>query len=801
MGRLSDVVNETRRRVSEGTNFVRYPVQVVSQEVRKALQRIYEGATFPGGETKPIKTTNREPLEPENTEPENTTVAPREVGLSTHRRPASEARSLTPSLPDRSLIDSPLSPGTVLKSLRNHYTIGTCIEDDRTRLYQATTRSDEPVLIKEYFLLEHDLNPAEIEVRQKAFERLIELNLKIGNGPDFRVVKLVDAIAPTKERCCYLVTKPINHNTTLEAYLTKHGAMPAKQIREVLRQVLETLRYLHTAYRVHFPSGDSERGLPHGNLSLKSLLIRHVDGITSDRQFFIYISDLELWEHLFHPRISSRFHSKAVNNARDLGSEKQDLIALGLVGFLLAGDPLNSGLDQPWQALNDEPLRGFLQNLQEPEPRFRTAEQALHALIQLEQPQMTIAEQALLEATETHPAQNGRLALILGLLALGFFGLVSWFVGRTLLGTPQLPAPMAKASSPVTRISAVKNVPSIIYWVEPKGTWDFALQRTFISSNAGSSRQTLTMALRDRCIDRCKGLNLIPKTYPNLQFNRQDESRKFLFNQLLLGKAQVGLARLSDDIPKGLGAEAVAYDALTVIVPFVDPYRAQNTVGALGRSITLEELRQLYTAPEEQIDHLKLHGHKVKLFFPETQETIELFEALVLQSNPDQIRKFWRLKQIAEERDWKFIKEKRAKHIDINYNIYEVMLSNFESSDDKAIGIGFDRLSRTFNQCSVYPLAIQQGTQAVPILVQSNGAPIDENIDLCGAKGSYFPNVQNYPLKYKLGVVFAQENANAGQKLAEILTTTEGQYLMSQVGLVPEQPMQELLDAIEGERR
>ena len=815
MARLSDVVNEARRRVSEGTNFVRYPAQVVSQGVRRFLQQVYENAAIPGGEkAKQIETPNRESL-PGSTEEtlfhQATGVASREAVLSTNGTAVSEIVYTKPSPQGLALSDSLLPPGTSLKSLRNHYTIGTCIETGiRTRLYQATTRSDEPVLIKEYPLLERDLNPEEIEVRQKAFERLIELNLKIGNGPDFRVVKLVDAIAHSKERCCYLITKPINHNTTLEAYLEKHGAMPAKQIREVLRQVLETLRYLHTAYRVHFPSGDSERGLPHGNLSLNSLLIRHVEGITSDRQFFIYVSDLELWEHLFHPRTSPRFHPKVANIARNLGADKQDLAALGWVGFLLAGGTLDdTGLsqpfelqsEQPWQALNDEPLRGFLQNLWGPEPRFRTAEQALHALIQLDQPRMASAEQ-LPEASDIHLARRGLLALMLGVLALGCLGLLSWFVWRELIGTGQSPEPTVKVPFPVTRINAVENAPSIInYWVEPGGAWDFALQRTFTPAGLNPSRQTLMTALHDRCRGRCGSLKLIQKSLPDLNFSRQDEDRSFLFSKLLLGNAQVGLARLSNDIPKGLGTRAVAYDALAVIVPFIDPYRAQNTVGALGRSITLEELRQLYTDTETPEDQLKLHGHRVKLFFPETRETIQLFETLVLQ-NSDQIDKFWQLKQRAENRDRTFLKEEKTKkNKDINPNIYEIMLTDFENSNGEVIGIGFDRLSRAFNQCSVYPLAIQQGIQTVPTLVQPNGESIDENTDLCGAKGSYFPNVENYPLKYELGVVFSQENANAGQKLAEILLTTEGQYLMSQVGLIPKQPMQNLLNAVEGESR
>ena len=262
---------------------------------------------------------------------------------------------------------------------------------------KGKTRSDEPVLIKEYQLLGYE-NLNELETRQQAFERLIELNQKIGHGPDFRIVKLIDAIALAKERKCYLITKPVNHNTTLETYLTQYGLMTAQQIREVLRQVLESLRFLHTAYRVHFSTGESERGLPHGNLSLKSLLVRQIDRATSaDRQFFIYLSDLELWEHLFYPLASPRFHAAIAKSTSALGSVKQDLADLGLTSLQLAGGTLTSTSEQlPEQEqqiiwdLNDPPLLHFIQRLLGWSSPFNTAEEALHTLLQLPEPSQVL---------------------------------------------------------------------------------------------------------------------------------------------------------------------------------------------------------------------------------------------------------------------------------------------------------------------------------------------------------------------------------------------------------------------------
>ncbi|NJL20944.1 MAG: protein kinase family protein [Leptolyngbyaceae cyanobacterium SM1_3_5] len=306
--RLVDVVNEVRRKASEGTNFVRYPVQMITQALQRSAQERYENIQLPGGE----KQQNGD--RPTNT-PAELTVEAAPVAYSSPvytgvRQPFIPTESST-------TIASHLPVGTPIKSRWNSYTIEACFSTDQnTRLYTGKTRSDEPVLIKEYQLLDYE-NSGELEERQQAFERLIELNQKIGHGPDFRIVKLIDAIALPKERSCYLITKPINHNTTLETYLAQHGLMSAPQIRELLRQVLESLRFLHTAYRVHFPSGDSERGLPHGNLSLKSLLVRQIEGAANaDRQFFIYLSDLELWEHLFYPIASPRFHVSIANHLK-----------------------------------------------------------------------------------------------------------------------------------------------------------------------------------------------------------------------------------------------------------------------------------------------------------------------------------------------------------------------------------------------------------------------------------------------------------------------------------------------------
>jgi hypothetical protein len=809
-------VNQVRRRANEGTNFIRYPFQVVSQAASKVAQQWYENAELPGG--KKSQSAQPEPAQPEPAQPElasrNGSAASAQTAVQTGL-PLAVAPLVPVTYP---LPAAHLLPDTAIRSRWNSYTIGAClVEGERIRLYEGKTRSDEPVLIKEYQLDDDGFTPQELEERQKAFERLIELNQKIGNGPDFRIVKLIDAIALPKEQRCYLITKPINHNTTLAAYLSQSpsGSMAvrqvsarqvsarqvsARQVREVLRQVLESLRFLHTAYRVQFPSGDSERGLPHGNLSLHSLLVRHVDaGFSDERQFFIYLTDLELWEHLFHSPASPRFHSVPARSTRELGTVKDDLKALGEVGLHLAGGTLTpaSAADPQGQMtweLNDDPLRQFIQRLLGLSCPFDTAEEALHELRKLPEPQVAIpivtpvSVEAASAAAQT--ADRRWLIFAIVLLALaGVLGYLTWLTSRKtpqgITGTSPFP-PRAK----IYRIGDISSAPATFsYLVEPDGAWYYALARTF-TTNAAPGEVAFRENLIEAIDNRHQGID---------QITRENVSGNDVISQLRQGKADVALMRLPDpdELPADFEARPVAYDALVVFVPFSDPYLFRNTVAVteLERSITVEQLRQLYTSGTDT-PLFPERDFRVKLFFSEDQETVRLFESEVLGNDPELVAKFRQVEAIVRARDLAAARQDRQPWDVYNRMWIDANQESVAQENETAIGIGFDRLGRTFDQCSVYPLAVSQaGAAPVQVLIQSNGNPIDQNTDLCGAKGSYLPSVQGYPLSYELGVVYPQ-NSEAGAALAEILNTTEGQYLMSEVGLVPTDPVQTLLSAI-----
>lgn len=833
---VGDAFYEAQRQGGEATNFLRNPIQVIQQWGRQRLQQVGEclkNRDLPGGGQSQKSGTSSSINSVEQSTVTQTTA----TAVLVREAPESSIVTSHPVIPDVDQDGSGSLPiwdqGNPLKGSRwDRYTVGECLEQgDGFRLFAGRKSNDEPVLIKEYLLRDRGFEYEEITERQQAFERLVNLNLKIGNGPDFRVVKLIDAFLSTRNSRCYLITKPIvDHGTqlnrysaTLEAYLADRKVLPAVQIREILRQVLETLRFLHT-YRVRFSTEQTEQGIPHGNIRLTSLRLRQtgIRGVTPERQFFIYVTDLALWEHPFYPPGSPQFHEQVADTASDLVSiasdshgeinwKRRDLKDLGLVAFRLAGatfDPRSGQpelqLKHPLPELEDEPLAGFMQQLIGLKPPFKTAEEALHALLQLKPPHsIEMSAPDLAEEPPKDKTSAKNLLLPVALILLLFVGLGTIPLALLHLNQPKSDSPKAsssKATAVVQQIPGVKNVPpSIRYLVEPDGAWDFALQRTFVLPGRSENNLNLIRYIEQRYgnlrLKNCAIADVQSKSNleepsgnlsPNQCIVQLDPGGNFLSRlELLLTGSSRDLAiltQLPKTIPKTLDKKPVAYDALVVFTQFRDAYGSEAVIQKLGGyAISLDELKRLYTG-DTDTPELR-NGQTVKLFFPNRQTdgdyAVRLFENLVLNNNPALIKKFRALEDVIRNR------EQTANLSTQRKDIYARITSANE------VGIGFDRLGRMFNQCSVYPLAIGEKSQAVQVLVQANGKPIDDKTDLCSTKGSYWFDVSRYPLKYELGVVF-RKDSEAGAKLAEILTTTEGQYLMSEVGLVPQSPVQEL---------
>jgi hypothetical protein len=168
-------------------------------------------------------------------------------------------------------------------------------------------------------------------------------------------------------------------------------------------------------------------------------------------------------------------------------------------------------------------------------------------------------------------------------------------------------------------------------------------------------------------------------------------------------------------------------------------------------------------------------------------QAIQLFEQLVFKEESPQ-----EFTDLAKKLTGEVRQKIDRKLIDESYILGEI-LKDFEQ--DRTVGIGFGLLSRVFNQCAVYPLAVgEKGQEVQPLVQQLDGEvkPIEPTTDLCDDKGSYWPDVEafksgRYPLTYRLVVVYPKDEMRsaAGKKFAELLKTDEGQRLLSEAGLVP----------------
>ena len=441
---------------------------------------------------------------------------------------------------------------------------------------------------------------------------------------------------------------------------------------------------------------------------------------------------------------------------------------------------------------------------------FATADEALQAVIKLPPIETAIApppSQPREESTQPFyrdPSFWTRLFLVLLFLGSGVIllrVLVGFIVNSTVTAPP--------SESPVNSDALViPQDTSISYLVEPEGSWEFALDHMFSSfyrTNRSESRRNVMQVLE--AVRRFNGLSLNQR--PSV--NSIDEFQA----RLRQGEAP-GLMRIPvglQDTEQNTGQDTefdyatVAYDGIVIMVPFSDIHHTSHSaVAALNGRISWNAIRQIFTSSEDPDP--TIGRQTFRPYFPDDLATVRLFEELVLSNTnleeaeqDDLIAQFQDLRIYAQQRDSDLLARYRQLNPEQSHdvpsdNIYKKMLFDHEyygmngtDEIDQAIAIGFDRLSNVFGQCSVYPLAIRKGIQVVPVLVGSDRQPIDETVDLCGAKGSYFPNpnFSNYPLSYALGVVYpaTSDESASGPLLADILSTIEGQYMLSEAGLVP----------------
>ena len=616
----------------------------------------------------------------------------------------------------------------------------------RGRLYQGVQVDNERlVTIKEYLLPNRHFNQEEKYHTHNAFSHQGSIDLVDGRRQDFRLWLNADAISPPpqdrpielitqneiindrakdRERC-YLVTPgDIEQLPTLRSYLIKQGAMSAFQVRQVLNQVLQTLESLHHQ-KFRLPTGQIYEGLPHGNLSLESILIA-VDSrpFFAESQLTIYVSDLALWEDLFQPP----------PRLPHLTNIKKDLVALGYIGFyLLKGQSVeennfNLSLHNNLNWVNIEPIfKQYFFRLLELDTPFANAFAARQALLNLP---LELPEVQLLK---TEPQDNRTLnktrfpwrwLLLICLIFLLTGGCYWWW-------NLQRQAMALRDREPVICcIADISGIPhgTFNYTAEKNGIWNYILlQKNLIAKN---------LTLKSKLAEKNPKFQLeyLPK-------NTEDAALKSLQE----GEADFAIISSIERVNRNLKAEPFAYDGIAVFVAFSQDKSDRNLLNSLKGKITFEQLRQLYTGKITNWKQLGAADIPVKLYIPNSESTIELFQQKVFQ-NQRQIAAF----QSLLPKDNELITESITR-----LPILPMLRQILPEFENEQIGsIGFGNFSEIFGQCSVYPLAlVPDRGKPIQALIQNNLRPITPKLDLCKEKGSYTRDWQ-FSLSVLLQVYF-----------------------------------------------
>ena len=320
--KLTDLINGAGGLVREAANFIRYPIQIVSQQFRRVAQEKFEQIEVPFSQ--------RDRAQPEAIQQ---TYEPTVV-----RSPITEVSEAAPYHSPRTSKLSELERVPSLESQkisgrRGRYQVERLLQENGfVRFYQGFwIASNLPIVVKEYCL--SDWSDRAITQAKDAIERIETVSLKSGGVQDFRLITPWDAWVSVDEKRGYLILRDLPENsTTLRQHLQFAGAMSPTQVRRVLAQILQTLWFLHS-HKIRFADGTVQQGIVHGNLNLDSLLIM-LGNQPKINEFQIYTSDLELWEAPFQ-------RSKTVSITQVATSEQveRDLYDLGVVGFyLLVGE-------------------------------------------------------------------------------------------------------------------------------------------------------------------------------------------------------------------------------------------------------------------------------------------------------------------------------------------------------------------------------------------------------------------------------------------------------------------------------
>ncbi|MEM6254098.1 MAG: substrate-binding domain-containing protein [Cyanobacteria bacterium P01_D01_bin.156] len=668
-----------------------------------------------------------------------------------------------------------------IRGQRGRYRVGEFLgQRGRGRLYKAQdlTRR-QPVILREYLLPEKHFNPTEQRLIHETFATIAGLKLADGREQDFRLVEPWDIIGDRQasERCYLITVDGIDTYPTLRTVLTQQGAFTSQQVRQILNQILQTLESLH-GQKYALQTGQIQTGLVHGNITLDSLVMQPEAATYYETpQLLVFLRDLGLWESLFVPPPAPAKVSQVMD----------DLNAVGTVGFYLLrgkwidiyGRALKPQNPHLWPG-QDPPLEAYLKQLLGLEDvPFDSAETARQSLLRLPTPPVdstAIPVPSLAEESPSHRFPRWLIWLLLGGLGLLATGsLFSWWWLRR--------RPVSKAVLPLCCMAEVPAIPPGEFTYTASNSW----HSLWTSQNLVSADQSLEQIVET--IEPALDLQL-----------HLTASSQTAIEQVEQGKAAFAVTPLTAE--RSLLAEPIAYDGLAVFVAFSYVERARGLPHHLQGQISLTQLRQLYTG--EILNWQELGGPDlpVKLYLPEQPALIQLFEERVLQT-PAAIATFRRQWGLESTTVSGTVTQGFTASDLINgetlptLDILRSVLQDFENQPQ--IGsIGFANLSQVYGQCSVYPLAIaSDSSTAIQPLAYPDQSPLTPADDLCGDKGNYKPQQdlfanQTYPLAYPIAVHHQVDNSRTpvAPSFIQMMTTDEGQQLLSKTGLVPLRPLQ-----------
>ncbi|MFY7805828.1 MAG: hypothetical protein ACOVQ7_20660 [Limnoraphis robusta] len=794
--RLSELVNTVRARGREIFNFVSHPDATIRRIVRGRAQQIYEQVEIGGSDGNKQKKETPVSQQSQHSFQVEPTINRQRGGVQTRIQPATLDQPILTERSRRRRKDKTqkvLVQGYEIRDrFGRRYEIGQCLSHtDRIRQYEATPISQQKqrVFIQEY-------------LTQSDSDYLAESNKQNGKVKEFRLLTPIDIIKDFYEDNpqdirWYLIVEQLPKSLTLREYLQRrHQPLTPTQVSKILKQVLQTLQFLHNCYEVRL-SQSMRTGIGHGNLNLDSILLVHNETQSpfdeEDEQFSIYLSRIALWENLIDSLESERNHPSLSKKAF-----QQDLEDLGRVSYLLSGGKQEiPDQDFQWHQHCHPELKNFILRLYSGE--FKRASDAHRELLKLplDRPLEPISANQIFVDSEQQPRSKSQrswsIPLILLLATLVSLGILILGIRRFLsASTPPNPANIVfNKNSDLSQFAKV-YIPSSLLNKSINYSADQRWKTALKTSVGYGANQSLANQLNPSQIS----LNLQP---PNLfSFIREGNNTETLENRIIsaLKNSQfIVTSLLGNELQllqdsEQLEVEIIAYDALLAYVAFSDVQREGSLPKLLSGKISLDSLKQLYSDQPLTLKDLGINNSP--------NQTIKRIS--ICNKNPEEV---FLVTSLFENLAWKnegeidnfrnLIDQDKKACTQTGYTKGQaIALAEFEQGGQATIGI--DLFSKVFNQCSVYPLAIvgEGKLTAVQPIIQNNGSSITPETDLCMDKGSYKPNPKvfeqgDYPLGYAIAVIYKKEGGkdSAGQVFSNIMKTDEGQHLLHSAGLIP----------------